>query len=483
MTVNHLDESRRLLAEAQTLLKKYETEPMSAEDVQRFDKLMAESDQHKATHARQQQILDADSKMQNMAQHGEPNTAEFLGFEGYDDSLTDDLKFQGSVLAQPKHTFGRPANTAAVKSVAATLYPASMYDGMSYAELRYKHWTAFSKWAKWGAPALDAVERRLAFGGKVLLTPMQIATALSNGLGPSHLKDLVEGVDTAGGFAVPEDFRAFVIRGKPGAVVVRPRARVITTSRDVVVAPRITGDGASYSSAVRVTWGPETPTAASHETDPTFGQLPISVHTAMASTQISLNLLEDAAFDVSGLLGELYAEAYALGEDDAFLTGDGANKPVGLSNTAVNGIATVNTGHATTVTADGLIALQYALPPQYWPNAVWIMNATSTGKAIRQLKDGDGDYLWQRGLALGEPDSLLAKEIAYSAFMPDLAASSKSTVYGDLSYYWIADRVGMTMQRLVEIYAERNMVGFVARKRVGGAPTVNNAFRVGNTSA
>lgn len=483
---NYLDESKRVLAEAQTLLAQFKDAdtPMPAEDAQRFDKLMADSAALKAQHDRQQSILQMDEQLQAAADGTKQSAgATFMGFQGYKDETPDDLKAHATLLAQPDSTLGAPVNAREVRSVAERLYPAKSYDGATYDDLRWMHWQGFSKWARWGAVSLNAIERRLAFGGKVLLTPMQIATALRNGLGPSHLKDLVEGVDTAGGFAVPEDWRATVIRGKPDAVVVRPRARAVTTSRDVLNAPRLTGDGSSYSSAVRITWGAETPTAASHETDPTFGQTPITVHTAMASTQISANLLEDGAFDVAGLLSELYAEAYALGEDDAFLTGDGANKPLGLTATATNGITPVNSGNATSVTADGLIDLQYSLPPQYWANAVWIMNATSTGKAVRQLKDGEGDYLWQRGLMNGEPDMLLGKALAYSAFMPDLAASAKAAIYGDLNYYWIADRVGMTMQRLTEVYAERNMVGFVARKRVGGAPVVTNAFRVLNVSA
>jgi HK97 family phage major capsid protein len=386
-------------------------------------------------------------------------------------------------MAAPENTLGRVDNVAQVKAVAEQLYPTKTY-GVKYDELRWKHWQAFGKWVRGGSGVLDATERKIAFGGRIILTDRQIATALRSGFGPAQLKDLVEGSDTAGGFLVPEDFRAEIIRGLPDAVVMRPRARVVQTSRDVVKAPKVTGNGNSYSSAVRLTWGPETPAAGSAETDPTFGQVAIPVHTAMASTQLSLDLMEDAAIDVAGLLRELYTEAFALGEDDEFLTGDGNGKPQGITQAAAAGtITAVNTGHATLLTADGLLDLQYALPPQYWPNAVFCMNATSAGRAIRKMKDGNGDYLWQRGLAAGQPDMLLGKPVAYSAFMPDVAASVYPVWYGDPRFYWIVDRVGMTLQRLAEMYAEQNMVGFVARKRVGGQVVLPAAFRAQYVSA
>jgi len=67
--------------------------------------------------------------------------------------------------------------------------------------------------------------------------------------------------------------------------------------------------------------------------------------------------------------------------------------------------------------------------------------------------------------------------------MVDVAASAYPVWYGDPRFYWIVDRVGMTLQRLAEMYAEQNMVGFVARKRVGGQVVLPAAFRAQYVSA
>lgn len=476
-------ESMNLVNQARDLLAQHEGKEMPADVAQQFDRLMDQSDQAKSRADRLKMVTERDAEIQGKLTVGAAGaTGSFDGYEPFSEGLTGAVRQQAFALAKPEAVLGDVDNKAEVKRVAKELYPERAYG--EYEEMRWKHWTAFGKWVRWGSPALDQTERKLAFGGRVILTPKQISTAIKSGMGPAQLKDLVEGSDTAGGFLVPEDFRAEVIRGLPDSVVVRPRARVIQTSRDVVKAPKVTGSGVSYSSAVRLTWGTETPTASSHETDPTFGQEAIPVHTAMASTQLSNDLLEDAAFDVSGLLRELYTEAFALGEDTCFLTGDGNGKPEGIVQSAIAGtVSTVNSGNASALTADGLIALQYALSPQYWPNAIFIMNATSAGKAVRQLKDGNGDYLWQRGLMAGQPDMLLGKPVVYSAFMADVSASTYPVIYGNLQYYWIADRVGMTLQRLAEVYAEQNMVGFVARKRVGGQVVLPAAFKVQYVSA
>ena len=78
----------------------------------------------------------------------------------------------------------------------------------------------------------------------------------------------------------------------------------------------------------------------------------------------------------------------------------------------------------------------------------------STVKAIRKLKNGNGDYLWQPSVTVGPPDMLLGRPVYTSAYMPAIAASAKkSSLFGDLGYYWVADREGRSFKRLNELYA------------------------------
>ena len=76
-----------------------------------------------------------------------------------------------------------------------------------------------------------------------------------------------------------------------------------------------------------------------------------------------------------------------------------------------------------------------------------------TVKAIRKLKDGQGQYLWQPSLTAGTPDTLLNRPVYTSAYAPIIEAGAKTIAFGDFGYYWIADRQGRSFKRLNELFA------------------------------
>ena len=323
-------------------------------------------------------------------------------------------------------------------------------------DLRERRSRAINKWVRQGRAEMTEIEKR----------------------------DLVEDIDTAGGYLVPEDMRQEIIKELPAFTIMRPRARVMTTGRDVVMAPRLTGatgdDQDIFTSAVQVTWASELMTDDEGEVDPAFGQERIPVNKMIAKTRLSIDFLMDTEHDVIGLLNSLYAEAFGLGEDQAFMDGNGVSRPKGLFQDT--DVPTVNSLDANTVTADGLIDLVYGLPSQYRQRGVYFM-ASDTERDIRKLKDGNGDYLWQPGLQLGQPASLLGFAILSTEFAPAIAAGNDPIAFGDPNTYWIFDRTGLTMQRLDERYAEQGLVGFVATRRVAGQPTQPRAWRFQRSAA
>jgi HK97 family phage major capsid protein len=296
-------------------------------------------------------------------------------------------------------------------------------------------------------------------------------------LGPQDRKTLTAGSDTAGGFLIPEDFHLEIIKKTAVMATIRANARVAQTSRDAAKWPRIvyTTDD-DYTSGVRFTWTGESPASATvhRVTDPVFGLLTIPVHTAMASMPLSNDLLEDAAFDVYGIGSSLIGEAFALGENDAFINGNGVGKPMGILAQVggAEGPASVNSGSAASLTSNGLIDLAYALPPQYERNAKFYMEK-ATEKVIRKLVGTtSGEYEWpvvnQVG-ALGTVQSaLLGFPIVREQFVPAVTTDSYSVIFGDLTGYLVLDRVGLSLQRLDELYAETNITLLLARRRVGG---------------
>ena len=98
--------------------------------------------------------------------------------------------------------------------------------------------------------------------------------------------------------------------------------------------------------------------------------------------------------------------------------------------------------------------------------------------AIRKLKGNDGQYLWQKALHEGDHETLLGKRIYTSPYMPEIGEGNKTVLFGDLKFYWIGDRQGVTFKRLNERYADTGQIGFLATKRVDGKLILPEAVKV-----
>jgi HK97 family phage major capsid protein len=309
---------------------------------------------------------------------------------------------------------------------------------------------------------------------------------------PTEWKALSEGTDTAGGFSVPVDFHAELIKKTAMYGMVRPNARVIQTDRDLVTFPRIKYDAAAtddsgnkrFTSPVRMTWTGELPASSTvaRVTDQIFGQYEIKVNTAIASQLLSNDLIEDAAFDIAGYASDTMAEAFALGEDYAFLQGTGVAQPTGLV-TSVGlsggpGYTVSGTSADITTSGDAYAGLRitntyYALPAQYRRNAIWLMSSI-TMQGVENLVDANkrpliSSLIGGANISVGQPEQIKGRPIMVDEFMPDYnAANALGLVIGDFKGYLIADRVQFSVQRYTELYVETNFTLLLARKRVGG---------------
>lgn len=276
--------------------------------------------------------------------------------------------------------------------------------------------------------------------------------------------------DTAGGYLAPSEFSAEVIKGIVEFSPIRQAARVGSTSSGEVILPKRTGRPTGK-------WVGETETRDA--TESAYGQIEVPIHEMAAYVDVSQRLLEDAAVNVEAEVASDLAEEFGRLEALGFAQGDGVKKPVGIMEAA--GVAHTPTGNASTLgtaPADTLIDAFYALPAFYRNRGVWLMNS-KTIAAVRKLKDGStGAYLWQPGLAAGDPATILGRPLIEDPTMDDVGAGAEPILFGDIaSAYRIYDRVALSIMRDPYSVATSGLVRFHARRRTGGALVLAEAIR------
>ena len=276
------------------------------------------------------------------------------------------------------------------------------------------------------------------------------------------------GVDSEGGYLVPDTYENHLVEALHDEMVIRRLAHVFTTASGSHKIPVV----ASHGSANWVEDSGEIP-----ETTETFGQQHIGAHKLTALIKVSEELLNDSAFDLEDYFRREFARRISNAEELAFVTGDGNGKPVGLFSDDEGAETGITAASATEITADEVINLYYSLRSPYRKKAVWLLN-DSTVNAIRLLKDKNGQYLWQPALKEGAPDTLLGRPVYTSTAIPSIGAGQKVMAFGDLSYYWIGDREGISFRRLNELYATKGQVGFLATKRVDAKLILSEAVKV-----
>ena len=285
---------------------------------------------------------------------------------------------------------------------------------------------------------------------------------------PEIANALQEGTDSEGGYLVPDEFEHTLIEALESENIFRTLAHVIQTASGDRKIPVVASKGTA-------SWVDEE--GAITESDDAFNQVSIGAYKLGTLIKVSNELLNDSVFNLEQYISKEFSRRIGNKEEDAFFNGDGSGKPVGIFHSTGGAQVGVTTASTSAITADEVIDLFYSLGAPYRKNAVWVVN-DATVKAIRKLKDGNGNYLWQPALTSGTPDTLLGRPVKTSAYVPTIASGAKVIAFGDFGYYWIADRQGRVFKKLSELYAATDQTGFVATQRVDGKLILPEAIKV-----
>lgn len=187
-----------------------------------------------------------------------------------------------------------------------------------------------------------------------------------------------------------------------------------------------------------------------------FTSITLSGFLAGALTKISKKLLNNSDFDLANFIIQKVAEAAVKWIEKELLNGT-AGKIVGLSTVT----QTVTAASATVITADELIDVQEEVPDVFQSGAIWIMNR-KTRKAIRKLKDADGNYLLNKDVSAKWGYTLLGKDIYTSDNMAQMATGNTVIYYGDMSGLAVKVAEEVNIEVLREKFATQHAIGVVA---------------------
>ena len=264
--------------------------------------------------------------------------------------------------------------------------------------------------------------------------------------------------DSAGGYTVPEGFsneleKSLLAFGGPRKV-----ARVIrTSSGNDLPWPTVNDTGNTGRLLAE--------NAAITETAITFGSKTFSAYKFSSdSVLVSSELMQDSAFNLASEVGAMLGERLGRIEASYFPPGTGSSQPGGIVTGAGAG---VTAARASAIASDELFELAHSVDPSYrgQSSCGWMMH-DNVLLALRKLKDGNDQYLWQEGMSAGEPDRLLGHPITINQNMASSVATGEITVlFGAMAKFIIRDAGSVRLYKLEERYRDNDQTGFVAFKR------------------
>ena len=299
---------------------------------------------------------------------------------------------------------------------------------------------AFEKYLRNGMGALNSNERSMM--AELRGTSTQIA-----------------GTDTLGGFLVPQDFSNELDMATLFTGEVERLAKKLNTAGGALLDYPTINDTATDAGLI-------SEAAAVTVQDMTFANAQLSAYNYASQVRVSMQLLQDNAFDLNAFLAEAMGERIARATNAAFTTGTGSSQPQGIITGATLGNTAAS---ATAISADDILDLIHSIDPSYRNKASFgLMANDSVIAAIRALGLGSAnDFpIFIPSMEAGQPDKLFGFNLYYNNDMESAITTGKKTLLAaDFSKFVVRSAGGVQMVRLNERYMDELEVGFVSYAR------------------
>lgn len=304
-------------------------------------------------------------------------------------------------------------------------------------EEREQRASAFRTWLHQG----DAIAPEI----RALLTPS------------TEFRAQVVGTNNVGGYTVPQGFWSDVIGAmKDFTGVVDANPRFIDTDEGRALPIPMSDDTANIATLIAEN-------TAATDLDVPFDQVTMNAYKYTTRlVKISAELLQDSGVDIEGYITSRFGERLGRGWNAAWTTGTGSSQPQGVVTGSVLG---KTAAAVAAVTSNEILDLIHSVDPAYRPGAR-LMFHDSTLKAILQLADSQNRPLFQPSYRDAAPATIHGYPFSINQSMATMASTAKFMLFGNFQNFWIRRVKNLAVRRLVERYAESDVIAFVGFARM-----------------
>lgn len=298
---------------------------------------------------------------------------------------------------------------------------------------------------------------------------------------------LSSNIPSDGGFLIPEEFRAELLKVALETAIVRPRARVIPMSSARVALPAVdsSSNASSVFGGIIAYWTEEA--ASLTQSSPTFSKIVLDAKKLTLYSDIPNELGDDSAISLEAFLEQTFPEACAWYEDAAFLAGTGVGEPLGglsAQNPSIISVDKMSGQAAATIVWENIVRMYARMLPASLARAVWVVSPdTFPELATMALSVGTGgSAIWLNNGADGPPMTILGRPVIVSEKVSAVGTRGDIS-FVDWSYYLIGDRMAMTGMTSPHYKFGNDVTSYRLIERVDGRPWLQSAITPKNSSA
>lgn len=312
-----------------------------------------------------------------------------------------------------------------------------------------------------------------------------------SGLKNAEGRALTATTGASGGFLIPKDFQAEILRYGAPAAIVRPRARVIPMDGLEIEIPQLDASAVSGGSAhfggVLMRWTGESETKP--ETEPTFKQLKLTAHELSGYCEVSRTVLRKSPISLDSVLFQLFGESAAREEDRAFFRGASAARPAGI-HFGPSLVTTAARGNASNITYANATSVWTRIPETNRQNATWVYSQSAESAVLQMAGVSNGVFIQNTLVQSANGTSfnagpagvtLFNRPALMSSLLPALNSAGDFGCY-DFTQYLVGDPGLMEVATSEHFKFQTNRVAFRLIHYVAGAPWPASALTLDDGS-